>query len=116
MERHNRLHPHELRQVSYVTQCLSGTAPVVAATDYVAAYAGLVASYVDAPFIALGTDGFGRSDTRAALRRFFEVDRNHVTLTALYSLVKSGQLSADVPEAAIKRYGIDRTAASPWTQ
>ena len=92
IERENRLHPLAKARTSYVAKCLPGSAPVIAATDYVAAYAGLIACFVDAPFTSLGTDGFGRSDTRTALRRFFEVDRHHVVVAALHSLSISGAL------------------------
>jgi pyruvate dehydrogenase E1 component len=113
-ERFNRLHPKEPATASYVAQCLAGGAPVVAATDYVAAYPSLVARFIDAPFTALGTDGFGRSDTRTALRKFFEVDSQHIALAALRSLVSAAGLRADVLEAAIARYGIGADTKPPW--
>ena len=86
----------------------AGDAPIVAATDYVRAYPQLVASYLRAPFIALGTDGFGRSDTRAALRSFFEVNREHVVVAALAAL------SRERAAEAIARYGIDMSASASW--
>jgi pyruvate dehydrogenase E1 component len=115
-ERSNRLHSKMPRKASYVSQCMAGDAPIVAATDYVAAYAGLIAPFLTAPFIALGTDGFGRSDTRAALRRFFEVDRHHIALCALYSLEQSGAIGSDTVSAAVQRYEIDIELAPPWTR
>ncbi len=75
--------------LSHVERLLPGDAPIVAATDDVRAYPQLIASYVEAPFVALGTDGFGRSDTRPALRAFFEVDCKHVVLAALHALARS---------------------------
>ena len=69
--------------------CSTGDAPVIAATDYVRALPQLIAAYVDADFTALGTDGFGRSDTRAVLRRFFEVDRHHIVVAALHALARA---------------------------
>ncbi len=81
--------------LGHVEQCLGGSAPVVAATDYVRAYAQLIAPYVSAPFKVLGTDGFGCSDTRRALRRYFEVDSQAICLTALQALVEQGRLAAD---------------------
>jgi pyruvate dehydrogenase E1 component len=114
--RENRLQPKWAARTSYVEKCLPGFAPVVAATDYVAAYAGLIAGYVDAPFTSLGTDGFGRSDTRTALRRFFEVDRQHVVLAALCALVNIGALSPDTSAAAIGRYGLDTDVPPPWSR
>jgi pyruvate dehydrogenase E1 component len=114
VERANRLRPADDPARSHVERCLPGTAPIVAATDYVRAYPQLIASYVDAPFVALGTDGFGRSDTRAALRGFCENDRRHVVVATLHALSRQGQLPATVVAAAIERYGIDATAAPPW--
>ncbi|MFT3666708.1 alpha-ketoglutarate dehydrogenase [Piscinibacter sp.] len=114
VERHNRLHPAEAPRTSHVQQCLAGEAPVVAASDYVRAWPQLIASYIAAPFTALGTDGFGRSDTRAALRRFFEVDRAHVVLAALTALRAQGRVDAGACAEAIARYGIDPGAAASW--
>jgi pyruvate dehydrogenase E1 component len=114
VERHNRLHPTEPPRTSHVQRCLHGDVPVIAATDYVRAWPHLVASYVGAPFTALGTDGFGRSDTRAALRRFFEVDRHHVVLAALTALRAQGQVDAETCAHAIARHGITTDGAAPW--
>jgi pyruvate dehydrogenase E1 component len=113
-ERVNRLHPSATPVKSHAQACLDGAAPVIAATDYVRAWPQLIASYVDAPFTALGTDGFGRSDTRAALRRFFEVDRHHVVLAALTALRAQGQVDAAVCAEAISRYGLDADAPASW--
>ncbi|MGZ5035138.1 MAG: transketolase-like TK C-terminal-containing protein, partial [Usitatibacter sp.] len=87
----------------------SGT-PVVAASDYVSAVPDLIRPWIADPYLALGTDGFGRSDTRANLRRFFEVDRHSIALAAL-----SAMGDARAGEAA-RRYGIDRESAPPWTR
>jgi len=114
VERFNRLHPQEDARVSHVQLCLGGDAPVIAATDYVRAWPQLVASYVDAPFTALGTDGFGRSDTRAALRSFFEVDRHHVVLAALTALRTQGHVEASVCAEAIARYGLSTESPASW--
>ena len=102
--------------ISHLGQQLAGETPIVAASDYVRAYPQLIASYLDASFTALGTDGFGRSDTRAALRRFFEVDREHVVLAALDALARHGDLDRAVVARAIERYGIDAELAAPWTR
>jgi pyruvate dehydrogenase E1 component len=107
-ERWNRLHPTQAPRRSHVETLLAGNDPIVAATDYVRAYPQLVASYLRAPFTALGTDGFGRSDTRAALRRFFEVTREHIVVAALVAL--SPQRAAE----AIARYGIDAECDPSW--
>ena len=116
VERWNRMHPLETPRRSHVEECLSGDAPIVAATDYVRAYPQLIASYLDARYVTLGTDGFGRSDTRVALREFFEVDRHHVVVATLDALAAEGRLQRDVVAKAIERYGLDATAGSPWTR
>jgi len=116
IERANRLHPLDDARVSHVGRNLSGNAPVVAATDYVCAYPQLIASYVDAPFIALGTDGFGRSDNRTALRSFFEVDRRHIAVAALHALAERGAVPRSAVAKALAQYAIDVDAASPWTR
>jgi pyruvate dehydrogenase E1 component len=116
VQRWNRLHPTQPPRRSHLDDCLAGDAPVIAATDYVVAYPQLIAAQVAAPFVALGTDGFGRSDTRAALRRFFEVDRHHVVVAALRTLQAQGAVDAGVVEQAIVRYGLDRDAAPPWNR
>jgi len=114
IERFNRLHPNDEARVSHVQRCLAGATPVVAATDYVRAWPQLIASYVDAPFTALGTDGFGRSDTRSALRRFFEIDRHHVVLAALTALRARGLVEASACAEAIARYGLSVDDPAAW--
>lgn len=115
VERHNRYHPTEEPKTSHLGQCLSGTAPVIAATDYVRAYPGMIASHVRARYLTLGTDGFGRSDTRAALRDFFEVDRHHIAISAISVLIDDGLLDREKLPAAIARYAIDVERPAPWT-
>ncbi len=102
-------------RLSHVEICLPGKAPVIAATDYVRAYPQLIAPYVEARFVALGTDGFGRSDSRAALRKFFEVDRHSIVLAALEALVREGTIERAVLLAAVDKFGLTRQAPSPWT-
>ncbi|MDR2307948.1 MAG: alpha-ketoglutarate dehydrogenase [Paucimonas sp.] len=97
----------------HLRRCLPGDAPVIAASDYVRAWPQLIAEYVQAPFLSLGTDGFGRSDTRQQLRRFFEVDRHALVMAALYGLVRQGQLPRDVLEQAALRYSL-HTEGAPW--
>ena len=103
VERTNRLHPERKRVLSFVERSLEGTAPIVAASDYVRAYPQLIASYLGARFVVLGTDGFGRSDTRRALRSFFEMDRYHVTVAALRALLDEGAIAARQVNDAIKK-------------
>ena len=106
-ERWNRLHPEEEERTSHLARCFPGNTPIVATTDYVRAYPQLIASYLLVPFTALGTDGFGRSDTRKALRTFFEVDRFQIILAALQLLARAGTVEKAALAEAIKRYGID---------
>jgi pyruvate dehydrogenase E1 component len=115
MERWNRLHPDQPGRQSHVERTLAGAVPIVAATDYVRAWPQLIASYVDARYVTLGTDGFGRSDTRVALRRFFEVDRHHIAIAAIETLSREGTVERSLLAEAIGRYKIDVQAAAPWT-
>ncbi|KWF70003.1 alpha-ketoglutarate dehydrogenase [Burkholderia pseudomultivorans] len=115
-ERWNRLHPSQPMRASHVASSLPGDSPVIAATDYVRAYPQLIASYVDARYITLGTDGFGRSDTRAALRRFFEVDRYQIVLAAIDGLVGEGAVPRERLKHAIDLYGIQSELPAPWLQ
>ncbi|MFL6661036.1 MAG: transketolase-like TK C-terminal-containing protein, partial [Rhizobacter sp.] len=114
VERDNRLQPGAIDRVSHVARLLAGPAPVVAATDYVRAWPQLIAEYVDARYVTLGTDGFGRSDTRSALRRFFEVERHHIVLAALQALVREGRCERGVLTDAATRYGVSADAGAPW--
>jgi len=116
VQRWNRQHPLEPPRISQVERQLQGPELVVAATDYVRAYPQLIAPYLCGRFIALGTDGFGRSDTRLALRRFFEVDRHSVVLATLDALARAGQVSVQTVAQAIHQYGIDSQSAAPWTR
>jgi pyruvate dehydrogenase E1 component len=113
IERRNRLEPLAADETSHVARCLAGPAPVIAASDYVRAWPELIAAHVEAPFTALGTDGFGRSDTRAALRRFFEVDRGAIVVAALAALAKAGQAKRETVAAALARFGAG-AEAPPW--
>lgn len=113
-DRWNRLHPTEKARVPYITQCLQGQeGPVVAATDYIQAYADQVRKWVPGRYEVLGTDGFGRSDTRAQLRKHFEVNSAYVAVTALKALADEGAISADKVSEAINKYGIDPEKTNP---
>jgi pyruvate dehydrogenase E1 component len=114
VERWNRLHPLEQPRRSHVASNLDGDVPVIAATDYVRAVPQLIASYIDPRYVVLGTDGFGRSDTRNVLREFFEVNRHHVVLAALSSLVEQGVVAASTCAQAIERYNIDTRDTASW--
>ncbi|MGF6695366.1 pyruvate dehydrogenase E1 component [Metapseudomonas resinovorans] len=115
VERWNRLHPQDEPRCSHLRSCLPKGTPVIAATDYVCALPHLVAPYLQDAFIALGTDGFGRSDNREQLRAFFEVDRRQIVLAALSALADEGTLPAQVCALAIERYAIEADAPAPWT-
>lgn len=112
--RWNMLHPGKKEKEPYVTECLKGQeGPVIAATDYMRIYADQVREYVPAAYRVLGTDGFGRSDSRQQLRRFFEVDRGYVVVAALTELAARGIVKADVITKAIKEMGIDPDKPNP---
>jgi pyruvate dehydrogenase E1 component len=113
-ERHNRLHPSDPPRAPYVAEALANAeGPVVAVTDFMKAVPDQIARWVPAPFISLGTDGFGRSDTREALRRYFETDAAHVVVAALDGLRQAGEGKAEEVEDAIRRYGIDPDQPDP---
>ncbi len=114
-ERWNMLHPLDEPRVPYVTQLLAGTGPVIAATDYMKSFADMIRPFVAQRYVALGTDGFGRSDTRAQLRAFFEVDRRYVTIAALKALADEGTIERIVVAEAIAKYGIDPAKPNPVT-
>jgi pyruvate dehydrogenase E1 component len=113
-ERNNIFNAEAPVRKSHVETLLAGSAPIVAATDYVRAYPQLIASYVSARFLALGTDGFGRSDTRQALRSFFEVDRQHIVVAVLSSLAAEGGIDRKKVTDAIKKYNLDGEQPAPW--
>jgi pyruvate dehydrogenase E1 component len=104
-----------LERKSHVETLLAGTAPVIAATDYVRAYPQLIAPYIEARFVALGTDGFGRSDTRSALRTFFEVDKHSIVLATLEALARAGTIEYKILTEAVARFGAKVNAPAPWT-
>jgi pyruvate dehydrogenase E1 component len=114
--RENLLHPGAPAKRSHVEICLAERqGPVIAATDYVRAFAEQIRPFVHRRYVVLGTDGFGRSDTREKLRRFFEVDRHHIAVAALKALADEGTVPAARVDEAIRRYGIDPSRPPPWT-
>ena len=114
--RANRYQPEKKPAFSHVETLLPGTAPIIAASDYVRACPQLISTYLEAPFVALGTDGFGRSDTRAGLRSYFEVNRQHIVVAALDTLLNEGQIKAKVVKEALSRYQINTDRPAPWLQ
>ncbi|WP_273152135.1 pyruvate dehydrogenase (acetyl-transferring), homodimeric type [Methylophaga thiooxydans] len=114
VDRFNRLNPTAEKKRSYISECLDDQpGVVVAATDYVRLYAEQIRPWVKSSYTVLGTDGFGRSDTREALRSFFEVDRYHVVVATLNALADEGQIKHDVVADAIKKYNINADAINP---
>jgi pyruvate dehydrogenase E1 component len=115
VERWNRLHPAQSPRTPLVTRLLSEAAgPIVAVTDFMKLVPEQVARFVpDRPFLPLGTDGMGRSDTREALRRFFEVDAPHVVVAVLSGLAEQGEVKSETVVDAINRYGLDPDTADP---
>jgi pyruvate dehydrogenase E1 component len=117
-ERWNMVHPTDTQRVPYATQCLQNTAgPIIATTDYMRTFAEQIRAFMPKgrSYKVLGTDGFGRSDTRLKLREFFEVNRYYVTVAALKSLADEGVISASVVSQAIVKYGIDPNKPNPVT-
>jgi pyruvate dehydrogenase E1 component len=114
VERWNRLHPAEPPRRSYLAEQLATMdGPVVAVTDFVKAVPDQIGRFVDRPFVPLGTDGYGFSDTRVALREHFEVDARHVVVAALHALAEQGQVPRDDVAAAIARYEVDSDRIDP---
>jgi pyruvate dehydrogenase E1 component len=112
--RFNRLHPTAPPQVPYLTGALAGaTGPVIAVSDWVEEVPSLVARFVPNRFVPLGTNGFGRSDTREALRRHFEVDAAHVVASTLVALAQDGVITAARAEAALRELQIDTSHPDP---
>ncbi len=113
-QRWNMLHPLEKPRMSHVESCLKDrSGPVIASTDYMKIHADQIRAFIHKPYRVLGTDGFGRSDTREKLRNFFEVDRHHVVIAALKSLAEEGAIPAEQVDAAIRKYGIDPDKPNP---
>jgi len=118
-ERWNLVNPTKEARVPYVTQLMSKTSgPIVATTDYMRAFAEQIRAFIpkDRTYRVLGTDGFGRSDTRAALREFFEVNRYYITVAALKSLAEEGKIDVKVVEEAVVKYGLNPNKPNPVTQ
>lgn len=113
-ERYNLLHPEDDVKTPYISDELAGKkGPVIIATDYIKSYANQLTQYIDRPYKILGTDGFGRSDTRRNLRHHFEVDRYFVVVTALKALAEQGDIAASVVSQAIVKYGINPDKVDP---
>ena len=116
VQRWNLLHPEDKPRETYVGQCLNAApGPVVAATDYMKLFADQIRPFIYKHYVVLGTDGFGRSDYRRQLRKFFEVDRHYVAVAALKALADEGSIPPATVTKAIKKYGVDPDKANPVT-
>ena len=114
--RWNILHPNEEDRISYVSSSLKKeNGPVIAVSDYVKLVAEQIAPYINCPFVALGTDGFGRSETRDVLRNFFEVNRYYIALTAIESLSNEGNIEKTMVNEVIAKYHLDPEKPNPTT-
>jgi pyruvate dehydrogenase E1 component len=115
IERWNLLHPTEIPKVSYVQQLFKDReGPIVAATDYMRSVPDQIRQWVNGRYVTLGTDGYGRSDSRAQLRKHFEVDRNHIAIAALRSLADEGKVDKATLAKAMKNLEIDPSKPDPW--
>ncbi len=115
-ERWNLLNPSKKQRISYVAECLKDAkGPVIASTDYMRSFAEQIQRFVPSNFVALGTDGYGRSDSREALRDFFEVDRNYIVLSALTALSEEGKVPAAKLAEAVKKYKLNPNKPNPAT-
>ena len=115
VDRQNTYNPGLTEKSTWVEQCLKSTVgPIIAATDYMRAVPDMIRTWAPRRYVTLGTDGYGRSDTRKSLRDFYEVDRFHITLAALKSLVADGSIKKSVLGQAIKKYGLKGDRPNPW--
>jgi pyruvate dehydrogenase E1 component len=113
-ERWNRLHPSKKARVPYVTRMLAKTeGPVIASSDYMKSVPDMIARWVGRRFVPLGTDGFGRSDTREALRRHFEIDAEHIVVATLHALAEEGGVKPEIVEKAIRDFDLDPERRNP---
>ena len=113
VERWNRLHPTEEPKIPYIVQILGGATPIIAASDYMKAIPDQIGRWMTRPYVPLGTDGFGRSDTRGALRRFFEVDAESIAAASLHGLQECEQYGAEEVAKAIGDLGLDPAKPEP---
>ena len=117
VDRWNSLHQGEGPRVPFVTRQLEGTlGPVIAVTDYMRTVPDQISRWVPRSYTSLGTDGYGRSDTRESLREFFETDANHVVVATLSALARDQRIDPGIVRGAIERYDIDPDVGDPWTR
>jgi len=116
VERSNRLTAIEKKEKSFVQKLVNNEDPIIASSDYTRAYPQLISSYLPNSFVALGTDGFGRSDTRENLRKFFEIDKLQIVIAALDALCDQGKIPKSVLKSALKKYHINANSEHPWNK
>ena len=116
VERSNRLTAIEKKEKSFVQKLINNEDPIIASSDYTRAYPQLISSYLSNSFVALGTDGFGRSDTRENLRKFFEIDKFQIVIAALDALCDQGKIPKSVLKSALKKYNINVNSEHPWNK
>jgi pyruvate dehydrogenase E1 component len=117
VERQNLLHPERQAKLPYVRECLGDRqGPFIAASDYIKTVPDQIRQWVPGRFVVLGTDGYGRSDSRAQLRKHFEVDRNHIVVAALKALADEGKLDVATVKSAMKKLNVDPEKPNPVTQ
>ena len=116
VERSNRLTAIEKKEKSFVQKLVNNEDPIIASSDYARAYPQLISSYLSNSFVALGTDGFGRSDTRENLRKFFEIDKLQIVIAALDALCDQGKIPKSVLKSALKKYHINANSEHPWNK
>ena len=113
IKRQNLLNPSNIKK-NHLEDILKNNDPIIATSDYVRSYTQMISSYVNNKFVPMGTDGFGRSDTRENLRDFFEIDSKHIVVQSLFSLFETQKLSLDILEKALKAYGFQSNSDHPW--
>ena len=113
IKRKNMLTPSNKKK-SYVVNLIDNKDPIIATSDYVRAYSQLISSHINNKFLAMGTDGFGRSDTRKNLRDFFEVDSKHIVVSSLYTLYEDKKVPLQTLEKAISKYNLNNNKNNPW--
>ena len=116
VERSNRLTAIEKKEKNFVQKLINNEDPIIASSDYTRAYPQLIGSYLSNSFVALGTDGFGRSDTRENLRKFFEIDKFQIVIAALDALCDQGKIPKSVLKSALKKYNINVNSEHPWNK
>ncbi|MDA0237119.1 MAG: pyruvate dehydrogenase, partial [Proteobacteria bacterium] len=115
IDRENMYNPEVAEKSTWVEQCLKATkGPIIATTDYMRSVPDLIRTWVPRRYITLGTDGYGRSDTRKSLRDFYEVDRFHITLATLKALADDGAVAKKILSKAIQKYGLEGNRPNPW--